>query len=218
MMSSPVLNSMSDMIVTELQTKVYPRNSIENARRVRQLAHTIQGLISSLAGKRVARHLPKVVGAWLAGLYDNDRLVSRSVVESISQVFPTDEKRNGLWKIFQTSILEFVDDVILHQTVLTLSDERIVKPDDAEAKYARVSATAILLFNRILSMLSETTHITDFANGILRHCVARANSQRPINNPNYSEQQEYLVFHPSCGSICPKISLQSASVFLSPRH
>lgn len=103
----------------------------------------------------MARHLPKVVGAWLAGLYDSDRLVSRSVVESISQVFTTDEKRNGLWKIFQTSILEFVDDVILHQTVLTLSDERIVKPDDAEAKYARVSATAILLFNRILSTISK---------------------------------------------------------------
>ncbi|EED21464.1 RING zinc finger protein, putative [Talaromyces stipitatus ATCC 10500] len=138
----------------EAWTKVYPRNSIENARRVRQLAHTIQGLIASLAGKRVARHLPKVVGAWLAGLYDNDRHVSRSVVESISQIFSTDEKRNGLWKVFQSSVLEFVEDVILHQTALTLSDERIVKPDDAEAKFARVSATALLLFNRILSTAS----------------------------------------------------------------
>jgi E3 ubiquitin-protein ligase listerin len=118
---------------------------------VRQLAHTIQGLISSLAGKRVARHLPKVIGAWLAGLYDNDKLVSRSVVESVSQVFPTEEKRLSLWKVFQTSILDFVDDVILHQTALTLSDERIVKPEDAETKFARVSATAILLFNRIMS-------------------------------------------------------------------
>lgn len=162
MMSSLFLNLISDMILTHLQTKVYPRNSIENARRVRQLAHTIQGLISSLAGKRVARHLPKVVGAWLAGLYDNDKLVSRSVVESISQVFPTDEKRNGLWKIFQASILEFVDDVILHQTVLTLSDERIVKADDAEAKYARVSATAILLLNRILSMFPIFSQISSY--------------------------------------------------------
>lgn len=133
------------------QTKVYPRNSIENARRLRQLAHTIQGLIASLAGKRVVRHLPKVIGAWLAGLYDNDKLVSRAVVESISKVFPTEEKRNGLWKVFQTSILEFVEDVILHQTVATLSDERIVKADDAEAKFARVSATAIMLLNRVLS-------------------------------------------------------------------
>ncbi|KAH8698598.1 putative RING zinc finger protein [Talaromyces proteolyticus] len=141
--------------VLEAWTKVYPRTSIENSRRVRQLAHQIQGLIASLAGKRVARYLPKVIGAWLAGLYDNDKLVSRSVFESITDVFSTDEKRNSLWKVFQTPILEFVDDVILHQTVLTLSDERIVKPDDAESKFARVSATAILLFNRILSTASQ---------------------------------------------------------------
>jgi hypothetical protein len=131
---------------------VFPRISIENARRIRQLAHSIQGLLASLAGKRIARYLPKVIGAWLAGLYDNDKLVSRSVVESITSVFSTDEKRNNLWKAYQTPILEFVDDVILHQTVRTLSDERVVKADDAEAKFARVSATAILLFNRILSM------------------------------------------------------------------
>lgn len=138
-------------MVTNFQTRVYPRTSIENSRRVRQLAHTIQGLLASLAGKRIVRHLSKVVGAWLAGLYDNDRPVSRSVVESLTRVFATEEKRSNLWKVYQGPILEFVDDVILHQTALTLSDERVVKPDDAEAKFARVSATAILLFNRILS-------------------------------------------------------------------
>ncbi|KAL1988798.1 hypothetical protein VTN96DRAFT_7682 [Rasamsonia emersonii] len=140
--------------VLEAWTRVYPRTSIENSRRVRQLTHTIQGLLASLAGKRIVRHLSKVVGAWLAGLYDNDRPVSRSVVESLTRVFATEEKRSNLWKVYQGPILEFVDDVILHQTALTLSDERVVKPDDAEAKFARVSATAILLFNRILSTAS----------------------------------------------------------------
>lgn len=132
---------------------MYPRASIENARRIRQLAHIIQGHLAALAGKRIARHLPNVIGAWLAGLYDNDRVVSRTAAESISDVFPTEEKRNNLWRVFLGPVLEFAEDVILHQTVKTLSDERIVKPDDAEAKFARVSATAILLLNRILSML-----------------------------------------------------------------
>jgi E3 ubiquitin-protein ligase listerin len=118
---------------------------------VRQLAHTTQGLLASLAGKRIARQLPKMIGAWLAGLYDNDRSVARAAVESFTRVFATDEKRNNLWKVYQKPILAFVDDVILHQTVLTLSDERTVRPDEAEAKYARVSATAILLLNRIIS-------------------------------------------------------------------
>lgn len=133
-----------------LQIKIYPRASIDLARRARQLSHTIQGTVASLVGKRIARYLPKVIGAWIAGLYDNDRPVQRSAVESFTRVFITDEKRLGVWKIYQSSILEFVDDVILQQTPQTLSDERTVKPDDAQAKYARVAATAILLLNRII--------------------------------------------------------------------
>ncbi|KAK1146565.1 hypothetical protein N8T08_002995 [Aspergillus melleus] len=118
----------------EAWVKIYPRASIDLSRRVRQTAYTIQGSVSSLVGKRIARFLPKVVGAWLAGLYDNDKPVHRSALESFTRVFSTDEKRKGVWKVYQTSILDFVDDVILQQTPQTLSDERTVKPDDAEAK------------------------------------------------------------------------------------
>lgn len=123
---------------------------------MRQTAHSTQGSIASLVGKRIARFLPKVIGAWLAGLYDNDRMVHRSAFESFTRVFSTEEKRNSVWKIYQSSILDFVDDVILQQTPQTLSDERTVKSDDAEAKYARVVGTAVLLFNRIIGALLHT--------------------------------------------------------------
>ncbi|KAJ5331625.1 hypothetical protein N7476_001408 [Penicillium atrosanguineum] len=134
----------------EAWVKIYPRASIDLSRRVRQLAHLIQGSIASLVGKRVAPYLPKVVGAWIAGLYDNDRPVHRSALESFTKVFSTENKRSNVWKVFQGFILDFVDDVLLHQTILTLSDERTVKRDDAEAKYARVVGAALMLFNRIL--------------------------------------------------------------------
>ncbi|KAJ5167135.1 uncharacterized protein N7482_005916 [Penicillium canariense] len=134
----------------EAWVKIYPRASIDLSRRVRQLAHTILGSIAGVVGKRIAPHLSKVVGAWLAGLYDNDRPVHRSALDSLTTVFSTEAKRNNLWKIYQGSILDFVEDVVLHQKPLTLSDERTVKRDDAEAKYARVVGAAILLFNRIL--------------------------------------------------------------------
>ena len=94
--------------------------------------------------------MSKVIGAWLAGLYDNDKPVLRSALQSFTRVFPTEEKRSHVWKVYQSSILDFVDDVILQQTPLTLSDERSVSPDDAEAKYARVAGAALSLFNRIL--------------------------------------------------------------------
>ncbi|KAL5334656.1 hypothetical protein BJX70DRAFT_377556 [Aspergillus crustosus] len=134
----------------EAWIRIYPRASIDLHRRVRQTAHIVQGSIAFLVGKRVVRFLPKVIGAWLAGVYDNDKPVHQAAVESFTRVFSTEEKRQGVWKVFQSSILDFVDDVILQQTPQTLSDERTVKPDDAEAKYARVVGTAILLFNRIL--------------------------------------------------------------------
>ncbi|PWY66441.1 hypothetical protein BO70DRAFT_345831 [Aspergillus heteromorphus CBS 117.55] len=139
----------------EAWIKIYPRASIDISRRVRQTAHATQGAIASLVGKRIARFLPKVIGAWIAGLYDNDRPVHRSAVESFTRVFSTEEKRSGVWKVYQSAILDFVDDVILQQTALTLSDERTVKPDDAQAKYARVAGTALLLFNRVIG---NSTH------------------------------------------------------------
>lgn len=150
------LEQSSDNVSVPMQIKIYPRASIDLARRARQLAHTIQGTVASLAGKRIARFVPKVIGAWIAGLYDNDRPVQRSAVESFTRVFTTEEKRTSVWKIYQSSILEFVDDVILQQTPQTLSDERTVKPDDAQAKYARVAATAILLLNRIIGQLPHS--------------------------------------------------------------
>jgi hypothetical protein len=108
-------------------------------------------------GKRIVPNLPKVIGAWLAGIYDNDRPVQRAALESFTRVFSSEEKRNNVWKIYQGSILDFVDDVILRQTALTLSDERTVKRDDAEGKYARVVGAAIMLFNRVLGTLNTFT-------------------------------------------------------------
>ncbi|GKZ19947.1 hypothetical protein AbraCBS73388_005061 [Aspergillus brasiliensis] len=90
-----------------------------------------------------------------SGTLDDGFLEAWSALESFTRVFSTDEKRSGVWKVYQSAILEFVDDVILQQTALTLSDERTVKPDDAEAKYARVAGTALLLFNRVLG---HSTH------------------------------------------------------------
>lgn len=139
------------------QVRIYPRLSIDLSRRVRQIAHPIQGTISGLVGKRIVPNLPKTIGAWIAGIYDNDRPVHRAALESFTKVFTTEEKRNNVWKIYQSSILDFVEDVILHQTALTLSDERTVKRDDAEGKYARVAGAAILLFNRVLGMLRVST-------------------------------------------------------------
>ena len=95
--------------------------------------------------------MPKVVGAWIAGQYDNDRLVARAAQDSLAQVFATEEKRHTVWRVYRSAILGYVDDAVVQQTAQTLSDERTVSPDDALAKHARVAASAILVLNALLS-------------------------------------------------------------------
>lgn len=91
-----------------------------------------------------------VVASWLAGLYDNDKFVNRAANESFNRVFASEEKRRNVWRVYQTFILDYSRDVIVKETIGTLSDERTTSPDDASAKYSRVVGTAIMLVNNLL--------------------------------------------------------------------
>ncbi|KAI9756433.1 MAG: hypothetical protein M4579_003855 [Chaenotheca gracillima] len=144
--------------ILEAWIKIYPRTSIDVSRRVRQLAHSVQSQFARSSGKRIAKHMPQVVGAWLAGIYDNDRGVSRSAEEGLRSVFPSQDKLQNVWRVYQRPILEFSKEVILKETAQTLSDERVVSPDDAESKHARVVATGISLIGSLLSKLSAQEH------------------------------------------------------------
>ncbi|KAF2711283.1 hypothetical protein K504DRAFT_480372 [Pleomassaria siparia CBS 279.74] len=139
--------------VLEAWIKMYPRTSIDNAKAVRQGAHVVHGQISSSAGKRIARHMPKTVGAWLCGLYDSDRSVAEATQNSLRQVFNSPEKIQNIRKAYQQPILEYCRDAIDKESALTLSDERTVTPDDAEAKYSRVISACISLVGSLLANL-----------------------------------------------------------------
>lgn len=95
--------------------------------------------------------MSRVVGAWVAGQYDNDRLVARSAQDSLARVFPTEEKRLMLWRAYQSALLRYVDDAALQQTAQTLSDERTISPDDSMAKHVRVAASAIFVLRNVIS-------------------------------------------------------------------
>lgn len=88
--------------------------------------------------------MPKVVGAWLSGLYDNDRATARAARDALGLVFTTDEKVKGVWRHYHAGILEYCTNVIANESTGSLSDERQVSPDDAESKFARVIACCVL--------------------------------------------------------------------------
>lgn len=134
---------------------LYPRLSTDTSRRVRALTHAVHGLISQRAGKRIAEYMPRVIGAWLSGLYDNDRATSKAANDSLKLVFASEDKIARVWKAYQADIMKYCTNVVLNETVGTLSDERQVSPDDAQNKFARVIATSVLALGNLISTLPQ---------------------------------------------------------------
>ncbi len=110
----------------------------------------MQGSLTVSSGKRIVPQLPRVVGGWLAGTFDSDKSVSRAALEAFETAFPSGEKRKAVWKLYRGALFDYVEEAILGHTPQTLSDERNTSPDDAEAKYARVVSTAVLVFDQLL--------------------------------------------------------------------
>lgn len=97
------------------------------------------------------RHIPNIVGAWLAGLFDRDRVVARAANDGLSSFLTTPDKVSGFWKKCQSQILAFASEAI-QETQDTLSDERSTTKEDSEAKYFRVINASLSL---VLSLLQR---------------------------------------------------------------
>ncbi|KAL7627782.1 hypothetical protein AAE478_001977 [Parahypoxylon ruwenzoriense] len=138
--------------VLEAWVQLYPRISIDNSRRVRELSHILQFELMKSARKRMEKHVPKIVGSWLAGTFDRDRAVARVATEGLSSFLTTPEKVTQFWRRCQQQILDYASDAI-KETVDTLSDERSTSADDAEAKYYRVLGSSLALALNLLQKL-----------------------------------------------------------------
>ncbi len=96
--------------------------------------------------------MPRIAGAWAAASFDNDKAVSRATQDSLKKVFTSPEKLARFWIAYQGSILEYCRDALMKESAQTLSDERIISPEEASSKYARVLSCAVLV---ILKLLQE---------------------------------------------------------------
>ncbi|KAI1760988.1 hypothetical protein GGR53DRAFT_507201 [Hypoxylon sp. FL1150] len=145
-------NGGTEEAVLEAWVQLYPRISIDNSRRVRELSHILQFELMKSARKRMERHVPKIVGSWLSGTFDRDKAVSRAASEGLSSFLTTPEKVTQFWKRCQPQILEYASDAI-RETTDTLSDERSTNADDAEAKYHRVLGSSLALVLNLMEKL-----------------------------------------------------------------
>lgn len=136
---------------------MYPKLSIDVSRSVRMLAHKIQGRLGTVLGKRFGKYFKYGVGPWIFGLFDTDRIVSTSAQQSLKAVLPSslfDESGNAsdaLYLKFRDPLLDFIFNVIAHETVESLSDERYVSKEEAEIKYFRTVRSAAATLSILIS-------------------------------------------------------------------
>ncbi|KAK6852810.1 hypothetical protein PG995_011361 [Apiospora arundinis] len=138
--------------ILDAWVQLYPRISIDNSRRVRELSHTLQLELVRSARKRMERRIPKIVGTWLAGTFDRDRGVARVATDGLASFLTTPEKVLQFWRKCQPQILEYASEAII-ETTDTLSDERSTNKDDAEAKYYRVIGGSLALVLNLIEKL-----------------------------------------------------------------
>lgn len=137
------------------QVKLYPRLSIENSRRVRELSHHVQYELLKSTRKRMEKFIPKIVGSWLAGTYDRDRGVAKAANNGITSFLDTESRLSAFWKRCQLQILDFAQETF-DETPETLSDTRTVTADDAQEKYFRVVGSSVsLVLNLLIKLKGE---------------------------------------------------------------
>lgn len=153
---------------TDLQwvwVQLYPKLSIDSSRNVRQLAHKAQGLLCRILGKASSRYLKESIGPWVTGLYDTDKLVVIAAENALDLVFPTQEKKEALYKVFEQTLLEYIHNVIAVETMSSLSDERFVTKEEAEHKYYRTQRASVALLEELLKKDTKK-HDQDYLNTI----------------------------------------------------
>jgi hypothetical protein len=133
---------------------LYPRLSIDNSRRVRELSHLVFCDLLKSARKRMEKHIPKLAGSWLAGVYDKDRTAAKAAQTTLSSFLNTDAKIALFKRQCQASVLRYAEDA-LAETPETLSDERTMSEDDRMDKYNRVVSSTLYLVSSFLSSLDK---------------------------------------------------------------
>ncbi|KAL1843199.1 hypothetical protein VTJ49DRAFT_2750 [Mycothermus thermophilus] len=144
----PNPESLEDAII-DTYIDLYPRLSIDDSPRVRELSHQLIFHLLNAAKKRMAKKLPSFVGPWLAGIFDRSKGASRAAADSLASFLQTKEKEEAFWKAVQTRALEFAIEAI-RETPGTLSDERFTKQEDLAAKYYRVVGASLSLALHII--------------------------------------------------------------------
>lgn len=124
-----------------IQDSLFNKLAIDVDRKVRESALQIQRYLAQTAPKRLAPILKKIIGTWIAVRFDVSKEVAILGKESFRSSF-SEEKTEQVLVFCQADLLAFLANIILEQSVQSMSDPRYTSPEDMVAKYARTVAAS----------------------------------------------------------------------------
>lgn len=138
-------------------SQIYAKLVTNEVKSIRNYGNSFTIKLITLLGKSVSKFLKDYIPFILLGTCDTDVAVSKNCSEEFKLCFNNDSgKLQALWKVFEEQILSLAKEILINETIDTISDQRYVAKEEAAFKYNRLSTSAVNLLLATVSMNTET--------------------------------------------------------------
>lgn len=137
--------------------QIFPRMAIDASKTVRTLAIQVQALyVEKYGAKEFSRYFKSSLPAWLNSLFD-ERSIALVARNSLLSCFGEPEKVDiRIWVIFHEQIVNYCHSVLVHETFLSISDQRYENIEELVLKYNRVVTSALLMLTKLVTLSNRS--------------------------------------------------------------
>lgn len=145
-------NRSVDVLQDALQhwSYIYVKLIQDNDRKVRCLAHTVNGILIPRVKKLILPFLEVMMGPWYLSMNEQIKEVKDSAVTAFASSFPP-TKQDAIISSSGAFILQYLTRT-LSSTVDTLSDMKVTSEEEAQERYERMISTALHALGELISL------------------------------------------------------------------
>ncbi|SMN22059.1 similar to Saccharomyces cerevisiae YMR247C RKR1 RING domain E3 ubiquitin ligase [Maudiozyma saulgeensis] len=144
-------------------SQIFAKLITNESKSIRISSNSFTIKLISLLNKSISKFLKDFIPFLLLGTCDTDSMVSKTCKTEFEKCFNNDQmKLNALWKVFQEQIICLIKEILVNESVDTISDQRYIDAEEARFKYNRLSTSAINLLILTINANDETYVKADF--------------------------------------------------------
>ena len=145
-------------------SQIYAKLITNESKSIRMISNSFTIKLISLLNKSVSKFLKDFIPFLLLGTCDTDAMVSKNCKSEFEKCFNNDSnKLNALWKVFQEQIVNLAKDILINESIDTISDQRYIDKEEAKFKYTRLSTSATNLL-----ILTINSNVDTYVKGDLQ--------------------------------------------------